>query len=273
MVGTSAGTTRRALRMSMIQSAQVFTPRPSKDPRENLRILQSPLKPFRTPAKPSVYPQRVDEREDEEVILVDGNHPHVVEEDKDLIILEDVEVPSLPSPDLTPTQGTFNRGLPGSVPPRTPPRIFPARIPAPPMVAAPNPPPQTPRRGPAGPRVTLHRAVLIRSAQRAVMKAEIEREEEAEEEEVLEVVADAVGESESDSGQSQSEDDGEGGENDAEGSEDGEGSEEGGGERREGKSTWRKSLERIWPFGSSAQDDEGADEVRSVSYYLPFTGY
>ncbi|KAF8961373.1 hypothetical protein BDZ97DRAFT_1664243, partial [Flammula alnicola] len=47
---------KRALRLSMIHSAQVFSPRPSKDPRENLRILQSPLKgifgsrsPMRTP--------------------------------------------------------------------------------------------------------------------------------------------------------------------------------------------------------------------------------
>ncbi|KAF8909801.1 hypothetical protein CPB84DRAFT_1635324, partial [Gymnopilus junonius] len=32
------------LRLSMIQSAQVFSPRPSHDPRENLRILQSPIR-------------------------------------------------------------------------------------------------------------------------------------------------------------------------------------------------------------------------------------
>ncbi|TFK52759.1 hypothetical protein OE88DRAFT_1627539, partial [Heliocybe sulcata] len=32
------------VRMSMIQSAQVFTPRPSNDPGENLRVLQSPIK-------------------------------------------------------------------------------------------------------------------------------------------------------------------------------------------------------------------------------------
>ncbi|KAL4072335.1 hypothetical protein J3A83DRAFT_4093088 [Scleroderma citrinum] len=37
------GARRKMLRMSMIQSAEVFTPRPSKDPMENLRILQSRL--------------------------------------------------------------------------------------------------------------------------------------------------------------------------------------------------------------------------------------
>ncbi|KAJ7099700.1 hypothetical protein C8R44DRAFT_642264, partial [Mycena epipterygia] len=34
----------RALRLSMIASAQVFSPRPSPDPRQNLRVLQSPLR-------------------------------------------------------------------------------------------------------------------------------------------------------------------------------------------------------------------------------------
>ncbi|TFK65533.1 hypothetical protein BDN72DRAFT_773245, partial [Pluteus cervinus] len=41
---SSVGLQNRALRLSMIHSAQVFSPRPSQDPRENLRILQSPLK-------------------------------------------------------------------------------------------------------------------------------------------------------------------------------------------------------------------------------------
>lgn len=100
--------TNRKLRLSMIQSAQVFSPRPSNDPRENLRILQSPLKnQFRSPSKPSALsrapftplkqssptPQRgqpshaedddndndKDEEEDE-IVLVDGNHPRVVQE-------------------------------------------------------------------------------------------------------------------------------------------------------------------------------------------------
>ena len=40
----SSGSRNHALRLSMMHSAQVFSPHPSKDPRENLRILQSPLK-------------------------------------------------------------------------------------------------------------------------------------------------------------------------------------------------------------------------------------
>ncbi|KAJ7697125.1 hypothetical protein B0H14DRAFT_2485506, partial [Mycena olivaceomarginata] len=44
----------RALRLSMIASAQVFSPRPSHDPRQNLRVLQSPLRlgsPANSPRK------------------------------------------------------------------------------------------------------------------------------------------------------------------------------------------------------------------------------
>ncbi|CDO68612.1 hypothetical protein BN946_scf184996.g43 [Trametes cinnabarina] len=79
---------RRPLRMSMIASAHVFTPGPSPDPQENLRVLQTPL---RTPFA----------REQEEIVLVHSNTPRVVEEDKDLVILDEVEpepAPMLPLP-------------------------------------------------------------------------------------------------------------------------------------------------------------------------------
>ncbi|EGO18806.1 hypothetical protein SERLADRAFT_443778 [Serpula lacrymans var. lacrymans S7.9] len=53
---TTPGAQRRALRMSMIQSAEVFSPKPSKDPNENLKILQSPLKARgRSPVKHPLY--------------------------------------------------------------------------------------------------------------------------------------------------------------------------------------------------------------------------
>ena len=131
----------------MIHSAQVFSPQPSKDPRENLRILQSPLKnSFKSPVKASL-------QEEDDIILVQGSHPRVVQDERDLVILEDVALAaSPPSPSTLPA----NLDLP-----RTPPR----------------------RRSLGG--NTLHRAVLIRSAQRAVLKAEKEREEEEEEMEVL----------------------------------------------------------------------------------------
>ncbi|TRM67149.1 hypothetical protein BD626DRAFT_396484, partial [Schizophyllum amplum] len=47
----TAGPDRRALRLSMIESARVFSPRPSAIPAENLRILQSPIKRNPSPKK------------------------------------------------------------------------------------------------------------------------------------------------------------------------------------------------------------------------------
>ena len=129
----------------MIHSAQVFSPNPSKDPRENLRILQSPLKnSFKSPVKATM-------QEEDEILLVQGSHPRVVQEEHDLVILEDV---ALTPPSPSKLQANLE-------PPQTPPR----------------------RRSLGG--NALHRAVLIRSAQRAVLKAEKEREEEEEELEVL----------------------------------------------------------------------------------------
>jgi len=150
---------RRKLRMSMIQSAQVFSPHPSPDPKQNLRVLQSPLKPFhgREPAQPSPLKASLEHADESEVVvLVEGNHPRVVQEDNDLVILEriDEEPPSSPK-----ENAAF------SLPPA-------------------NRVPQTPQRR-AG-RPTLHKAVLIRSAQRAVFRAEVEDAEE--EEEVLDTI-------------------------------------------------------------------------------------
>jgi hypothetical protein len=151
---------RKTLRLSMIQSAQVFSPAPSHDPLENLRTLRSPLKPrYQSPLKPSI---EEDEEDEGDIILVDGNQPSVVQDDDDdLVILENVQ--AAPPP-----------------PTRTPARTV-QFVPSPQQY-------QTPRRKP---RSSLHRAVLIRSAQRAAMKMEVEMEtEEAEEEmEVEEVVA------------------------------------------------------------------------------------
>lgn len=123
---------RKSLRISMIESAQVFSPRPSQNPRENLRILQSPLKPF---SSTSAY-----SGEEEEVIkLVDGNHPLVLEEERDLVIMED---------------------MPTAAPPTT---VASSAMSAQQL--------RTPRRRSAP---SLHRAVLIRSAQRAAYMQEIQ---------------------------------------------------------------------------------------------------
>ncbi|KAI0649854.1 hypothetical protein C8Q79DRAFT_900791 [Trametes meyenii] len=142
--------TRRPLRLSMIASAHVFTPGPSHDPQQNLRVLQSPLRtPFAS--------------EQEEIVLVHSNTPRVVEEDKDLVILDEVEPEPAP--------------------------VFP--LPLPPSHQV----PQTPVR--RAPRPSLHRAVLIRSAQRAAIQREIQVEEEQDAEEVEETIA-AIAEAEED---------------------------------------------------------------------------
>ncbi|KAH8112834.1 hypothetical protein DFH11DRAFT_1604182 [Phellopilus nigrolimitatus] len=160
----SAARRRKSLRMSMIQSAHVFSPAPSSNPRDNLRVLQSPLK-------------LTISKEDVAVTLVDGNHPRVLEEDQDLVIFEDVDSPPA------------NAAVEPDVSTQTTPSKAQAQ-------------PRTPRRRSAP---SLHRAVLIRSAQRVayMREAQVQRqrlgygnqfeevnldEDAAEEEEVEEVV-------------------------------------------------------------------------------------
>ena len=209
----------------MIHSAQVFSPYPSKDPRENLRILQSPLKnSFKSPVKTSL-------QEEDDIILVQGSHPRVVQEDRDLVILEDVALAPPSSPTLH-----ANLELP-----QTPPR----------------------RKSLGG--NALHRAVLIRSAQRAVLKAEKEREEEEEEMEVLGTVV---------SVDDQDEDEDHEREDIVMGSptdEDDCLDETKQPERNDQKPIWRKSLEKImWPFGSS---EVGAFLYPFNYLYMRSTGY
>jgi hypothetical protein len=183
----------RAPRLSMINSAQVFSPRPSRNSEENLRVLQSPLRNnfLRSPLKPSLLshgsssrssspvrqpfsnvsqPSLMDleeEVDDEDIILVEGNHPQVVEEEKDLVILEDVKVSSMSSDPASPFSSIAQHHA----------QPFSTQL------------PQTPSRARSNSRNSLHRAVLMRSVQRAVLRAENEQEDEMEEIEVLSAVA------------------------------------------------------------------------------------
>lgn len=225
----SAGRSRR-LRLSMIHSAQVFTPRPSKDPQENLRILKSPVKnTFRSPAKPhtrfrlpatSNLQDAGEEEEEEanEIVLVDGNHPRVVEEDKDLVILEDIEVP-MPPPVIH------------ALPPKTPQR----------------------RRS-----QSLHRAVLIRSAQRRILEHDRlqQQENQTEEMESLDTVVNDDTNNEEDIFNDQ--DDRDEQENSSASDEETDSDEdEIKREDNQGqlKSLWRKSFEKLWPFKSLSSTD------------------
>lgn len=148
--------------MSMIHSAQVFTPGPSQNGRENLRILQTPIKtPFSresrrqsSPLKRGAYiPEEDDEDEEEEdIVLVESKHPSVYQEEQDLVILEHVFVKE-PEPAPEPAQ-------------------FPLPQPAQQQTM------QTPPRKRPQSRASLHRTVLLRSAQRVRIQKEIEQEEE-----------------------------------------------------------------------------------------------
>ena len=269
----------------MIQSAQVFSPRPSKDPRENLRILQSPLKqgifppqtprgaqtPTRTRAvSPLKYSSKsgsqsdssdsddndkVDEQgekeAEEEIVLVTTNHPRVVEEDSDLVILEDIPFGAAPANMQVQAPTPGNGGQDAAAPP-----------------------PRTPRRKSLGGNA-LHRAVLIRSAQRAVWRAEREKEEEEEREEEMEVLGAVVRPVEvgDDDDEEEEEEEYDDEDHDVEmrsvSSED-EGSDEEQdpealARRAANKSLWRKSLERIIPWGFGVSADEDKEEEVSAS--------
>ncbi|KAH9077726.1 hypothetical protein EDB83DRAFT_2345491 [Lactarius deliciosus] len=173
---TSRSARKRVLRLSMIQSAQVFTPRPDPDPRVNLRVLQTPIRLNSSPLKQTVKQEQDDQQDKEDgtpIRLVEGNRPQVVEEEQDLVILEEVDAPeaSAPSQHVHAPQAGAPNAAPGfPLAPSHQPQQF-----------------QTPRRRSARP--SLHRAVLIRSAQRAAMRFEMEQEQELEEREVEEHVA------------------------------------------------------------------------------------
>lgn len=181
----------------MIQSAQVFTPRPDPDPRVNLRVLQTPIRLNSSPLKHSYHtPGQAqsglqDEGHGTPIRLVEGNRPQVVEEEQDLVILEEVDAPEY-MPLANPVGFKSEVGLSGFINPMQSP-LHASQMSGPhPAPAFPLPPShqvqqfQTPRRRPGRP--SLHRAVLIRSAQRAAMRVEMEREQEQEEREVEEHV-------------------------------------------------------------------------------------
>ena len=163
----------------MIQSAQVFTPRPDPDPRVNLRVLQTPIRLNSSPMKPArqTTPRQVQVDQLEEgcgtpIRLVEGNRPQVVEEEQDLVILEEVDVPQHTSQPNSVQAPQMGGPYPASAFPLAPSHQLQQF--------------QTPRRRPGRP--SLHRAVLIRSAQRAAMRVEMENEQEEEEREVEEHV-------------------------------------------------------------------------------------
>ncbi|KAH9077732.1 hypothetical protein EDB83DRAFT_2345526, partial [Lactarius deliciosus] len=195
---TSKSAQRYVLRLSIVPSAQVFTPRPDPDPRVNLRQ-QTPIRLNSSPLK-QAFKQEHDDQQDKEdgtlIRLVEGNRP------------QEAGAHAAPGFPLVPSHQ---------------PQRF-----------------QTPRRRSAPP--SLHRAVLIRSAQRTAMRFKMELEQELEEREVEEYVATIDEQMEVDE-----EDEGEGDQDAIIEEFDEEVHEDGAGEGTESDSRpifgWRKSLE------------------------------
>ncbi|KAJ3745432.1 hypothetical protein DFH05DRAFT_1487954 [Lentinula detonsa] len=251
---------KRALRLSMIESAEVFSPRPSINAMENLRVLRSPLKPYSnrsrsssphisTPPPQSLFPSTIDSQhtvenagDEEEIVLVEGNSPRVVEEAEDLIILEDVEV-------YTAVSSTSSTSDVRRSPSKSPTKL--QYVPAPPPILVPPQPPITPRRS----RPTLHKAVLIRSAQRLVL-AELQREEELEEQEEEAEVFGAILDEDED-------EDRDAGQNDevVEAEMDD--------HTNNTSSTWKESLGRIWPFRRSVSPSKDLLKDEEMEPPLP----
>ncbi|KZS96852.1 hypothetical protein SISNIDRAFT_287374 [Sistotremastrum niveocremeum HHB9708] len=161
----AAQTRRRSMRLSMIHAAQIFTPSVPKiwTPAAQIERLRSPIRS-----------QGLQEGDDIDVCLLqgDGDNSTIIHEDKDVIVLEEVDrLTELPPPPINANPRT----------PVRPSRAFPVPQPimAPPM---PMPTPSPKRR--CAP--SLHKAVLVKSAKLAYEK---QMEEEAEEQEVEEVVS------------------------------------------------------------------------------------
>ncbi|KAF8501359.1 hypothetical protein JB92DRAFT_3124063 [Gautieria morchelliformis] len=174
------GKSRRSLRMSLIRSAQVITPRSNtsapRNPRRGSIKDNVEWEALRSPVKVSGSGS-----DKQEVMLLEGqgDDAMVVEEEKDLIILEQVDNPfqeqEMASGSL---HRASNTGRPVTPPPRS--------IPAPQSVRGVQNAPQTPPMVRRRSAQSLHRAVVLRSAQRAQL--ERQRYEEQEEEDEVEAV-------------------------------------------------------------------------------------
>jgi len=143
-----------------------------------IRLNTSPLKLTHHTLKQEQDDQQ-DEENDAPIRLVEGNRPQVVEEEQDLVILEEVDAPETSAQPQAAQQVQSPACAPQAGPSNATP-VFP--------LSSTHQSQQflTPRRRPARP--SLHRAVLIRSAQRVAMRFEVEKEQEQEEREVEEHV-------------------------------------------------------------------------------------
>jgi len=88
LLATPRPKSRKSLRMSMIDSAQVWTPNPRAKPEENLAMLRSPIKALE------------DQRP---ITMLEGEPVYVQDDGEDLVVVEKVDAFPEPSPPKAPT--------------------------------------------------------------------------------------------------------------------------------------------------------------------------
>jgi hypothetical protein len=83
LLATPRPKSRKSLRMSMVDSAQVWTPNPQARPEENLAMLRSPVKAL---------------KDQEPITMLEGEPLFVQDDGEDLIVVERVDALPEPSP-------------------------------------------------------------------------------------------------------------------------------------------------------------------------------
>jgi hypothetical protein len=88
LLATPRPKSRKSLRMSMVNSAQVWTPNPRAKPEENLAMLRSPVKAL---------------ADQQPITMLEGEPVYVQDDGEELIVVEKVDALPEPSPPKPPT--------------------------------------------------------------------------------------------------------------------------------------------------------------------------
>jgi hypothetical protein len=83
LLATPRPKSRKSLRMSMVNSAQVWTPNPSAKPEDNLAMLRSPVKAF---------------EDQQPITMLEGEPVYIQDDGEDLVVVEKVDTLPEPSP-------------------------------------------------------------------------------------------------------------------------------------------------------------------------------
>ena len=83
LLATPRPKSRKSLRMSMVNSAQVWTPNPRAQPEENLAKLRSPVKAF---------------EDQQPITMLEGEPVYIQDDGEDLVVVEKIDALPEPSP-------------------------------------------------------------------------------------------------------------------------------------------------------------------------------